>query len=60
MTKPARLPGLMIVIVCLLAAFAMTNSAWAVTPLVSAGGNQTLVLKADGTLWGFEIGRAHV
>jgi alpha-tubulin suppressor-like RCC1 family protein len=43
----------MVLTVGLLAVFFMTSISWGATPRVAAGGDHTVALRADGSLWGW-------
>jgi alpha-tubulin suppressor-like RCC1 family protein len=51
MIKSTRLPGLILLSICWLAVIGMTNNTWAAVPKIAAGGDHTVALRADGTLW---------
>lgn len=46
-----RCPGLSMVTALLLAFLGIASASWSATPRIDAGGNYTLALRADGTLW---------
>jgi len=51
MIKSVRLPGLMILTLCLLAVCGQAAASWAANPKIVAGGNHTVALRSDGTIW---------
>jgi alpha-tubulin suppressor-like RCC1 family protein len=51
MRKAVRLHLLMMIAVFLPAMLGMANDSWAATPRVAAGGNHTVALRSDGSLW---------